>query len=201
MQDLIHTALAASQTYAEYRQHLTDLLAEGKTTGPKQTETYISAATINQSRMDRLDRKARFTPEMEDALAGLAQPYLMLAITEGWCGDAAQIIPLFNHMANASDQLKLLLVFRDEHPGLIDRFLTDGGRGIPKILFLDPETFAVKAHYGPRPAPAQEMALNYKHKRGPYTDYDEYNVALHTWYARDKTKTTQAEVVRLLQNL
>lgn len=201
MQELIDRALTASQSYSEYREHLTALLAEGKTTGPNQGEVYLSAATMNQSRMDRLDRKARFLPEMEAALDGLNRPFLLLAITEGWCGDAAQIIPLINHMAEQSDQLELRLVLRDEHPELIDQFLTDGGRGIPKILFLDPVSHEVAADYGPRPAPAQEMAMDFKYKRGPYADYDAYNIALHTWYARDKTKTMQLELVEVLNGL
>lgn len=201
MQQLIERALAASRSYAGYRAHLTDLLADGKTTGPNQTEAYLAAAAINQSRMDRLDRKARFLPELEAALAELPRPYTLLALTEGWCGDAAQILPLFNHLAEASDRLTLRLALRDEHPELIDRFLTDGGRGIPEILFLDPNTKAVVADYGPRPAPAQEMALKFKYRRGSYTDYDEYNKALHTWYARDKTKTVQKEVVKLINGL
>lgn len=201
MQDLINRALTASQSYPEYREHLTKLLAEGKTTGPNQGEVYLSAATMNQSRMDRLDRKARFLPEMEAALADLKRPVLLLSITEGWCGDAAQIVPLINHLAENSGQLEHRLALRDEHPELTDHFLTDGGRGIPKILFIDPDTHEVLADYGPRPAPAQEMALDFKYKRGPYDDYDAYNIALHTWYARDKTKTTQLELVEILLNL
>ncbi|MEO0732750.1 MAG: thioredoxin family protein [Bacteroidota bacterium] len=200
MQDHIDHAVQSAFTYPAYRAHLTALLAEGKTTGPNQTETYLAAATINQSRMDRLDRKARFLPEMEQTLAELDRPYLLLALTEGWCGDAAQLLPLINHLAEASDLLELQLILRDEHTDLMDLFLTDGGRGIPKILFLDPETHAVLKHWGPRPAPAQEMAMNYKHQRGPAMDYDTYNKALHTWYARDKTRTAQAELVALLKS-
>ncbi|MEL7159410.1 MAG: thioredoxin family protein [Bacteroidota bacterium] len=200
MQQLIDRALEAAYTYPEYRTHLTALLADGKTTGPNQTETYLSAATINQSRMDRLDRKARFTDGMTATLAGLDRSYLLLALTEGWCGDAAQLLPLVNHMAQASDRLELKLVLRDEHPELMDHFLTDGGRGIPKVLFLDPVSRAVLMDWGPRPAPAQEMAMDYKYQRGAIMDYDTYNKALHTWYARDKTLTAQAELVALLKN-
>ncbi len=201
MQDTIHTALAAALPYPAYREMLTALLAEGKTTGPNQTEVYLAAATQNESRMKRLDRKARFTEEMETALAGLTKSHLMLAITEGWCGDAAQTIPLFNHMAEASDKLELKLVLRDEHPELIDQFLTDGSRSIPKVIFLDAASLEVVADWGPRPAPAQELAMDYKALPAEEKDYDAYNVALHTWYARDKMATTQREVVEVLRGL
>ena len=125
MQDLINQALANARTYPEYRDYLNELLAEGKTTGPNQSESYINYARLNSSRMDRLDKRDRFIPEMIDLLEQFKTPVLMLAITEGWCGDAAQIIPLLYHMVKASDQLDIKLVFRDEHPDLMSQFLTN----------------------------------------------------------------------------
>jgi hypothetical protein len=202
MKHIIERSLAKAMTYAEYRNLLTDLLAAGKTTGPKQTRTYLDAAAQNQSRMNRLDRRSRFTQEMEEAMGRLKGNYLMLAITEGWCGDAAQTIPLFNHLAELSSHLELKLVLRDENPALMDLFLTNGARGIPIIIFLDPDTLEVITHWGPRPAPAQQMVMDYKHDTSPdKKDYDAFTVDLHTWYARDKTVTTQAEVVEVLKSL
>jgi hypothetical protein len=201
MKHIIERSLAKAMTYAEYRNLLTDLLAAGKTTGPKQTRTYLDAAAQNQSRMNRLDRRSRFTQEMEEAMGGLKGKYLMLAITEGWCGDAAQTIPLFNHLAELSSHLELKLVLRDENPALMDLFLTNGARGIPIIIFLDPDTLEVITHWGPRPAPAQQMVMDYKHDPAPEKDYDAFTMDLHTWYARDKTVTTQAEVVEVLKSL
>ncbi|MTB53116.1 thioredoxin family protein [Lewinella sp. W8] len=201
MKHIIEAALAGAMTYAEYRKLLTDLLAEGKTTGPNQTKTYLDAAVQNQSRMNRLDRRSRFTEALEEAMEGLSGNYLMLAITEGWCGDAAQLLPLFNHLAELSRHLDLKLVLRDENQELMDLFLTNGARGIPIIIFLHPETLEVITHWGPRPAPAQQMVMDYKKDPSPDKDYDAFNVALHTWYARDKTATTQAEVVEVLKRL
>lgn len=201
MENLVKQALDSSLSYPEYRLMLRELLAEGKTTGPNQSVTYIDAAVINQSRMDRLDRKSRFLPEMEAAIDAISRPLVLLTITEGWCGDAAQIVPLINHLAEASPHIEHRLVLRSDHPELMDHFLTDGGRGIPKTLFLDATSREVLADYGPRPAPAQKMAMDYKYKRGEYLEYNAYNKALHTWYARDKTKTLQAELVELLQGI
>ncbi|MEM1359756.1 MAG: thioredoxin family protein [Bacteroidota bacterium] len=201
MQRLLRSTLDQGMTYRQYRDLLTELLAEGKTTGPNQAENYLEAARLNQHRMDRLDRKARFSPAMETLLASLDKPYLLLALTEGWCGDAAQLLPLINHMAEATDQLSLQLVLRDENLELMDHFLTDGGRGIPKVLVLDPERLEVLADWGPRPEPAQALAMDYKYQREPKMDYDTYNKALHTWYARDKTQTAQEELVALFKEL
>ena len=84
MQDLIHSSLAKAQSYADYRQMLTELLeTEGKTTGPNQSEFYIEIAHLNQSRMKRLDRKPKFTEDTSAFLAGLDRELIFLALTEG----------------------------------------------------------------------------------------------------------------------
>lgn len=201
MQDFLHQALADARSYPEYRAHLTELLAAGQTTGPNQSEAYVGFAQLNQARMDRLDRKARFVPEVSAVLAGLQKNYLLLAITEGWCGDAAQILPIVHHLTQATDKLDLRLVLRDEHPGLMDQYLTDGARAIPKILFLDAATHQVVADWGPRPAAAQQMAMDYKHHPQPKPDYQAFNRELHGWYAKDKTTSTQEELLDVLRKL
>jgi hypothetical protein len=201
MQDLINQALADARTYPEYRDYLNELLAEGKTTGPNQSESYINYARLNSSRMDRLDKRDRFIPEMIDLLEQFKTPVLMLAITEGWCGDAAQIIPMLYHMVKASDQLDIKLVFRDEHPDLMSQFLTNDTRSIPKIIFLDPVTKAVLGDWGPRPAVAQKMTMDFKYHPEPKPDYETYQKELHLWYAKDKTASTQLELVDALGKL
>ncbi|MFK8161890.1 MAG: thioredoxin family protein [Lewinella sp.] len=201
MQDLIHQALADARNYPDYRAYLTQLLAAGKTTGPNQSDSYVQFAQLNQARMDRLDKRDRFLPAMIELLNQLSKPVLMLVITEGWCGDAAQIIPLLYHMTKASDQLDLQLVLRDEHPGLMDHFLTNEARSIPKVIFLDPATKKVLGDWGPRPAVAQQMTMDYKHLPEPKPSYDTYQKELHTWYARDKTASTQLELVAAIKDI
>lgn len=200
MQALINQALANARSYPDYRAYLSDLLAAGKTTGPNQSDSYVQFTQLNQSRMDRLDKRDRFLPEMIEMLGQLKRPTLMLTLTEGWCGDAAQIIPLLHHMTKASDLLDLQLVLRDEHPELMDQFLTDGARSIPKVIFIDPTTKAVLGDWGPRPIEAQQMTMDYKHLPEPKPDYNAYQKEIHKWYARDKTASTQGELIKALRD-
>ncbi|MEM6773034.1 MAG: thioredoxin family protein [Bacteroidota bacterium] len=201
MKTLIEKTLLQSYTYADYRELVAQLVEEGKTTGPNQSEFYVDITKLNQSRMDRLDKKARFSSEMENMLAGLTRPYTFLVLTEAWCGDAAQTTPLLNHMATATDQINLRFALRDDNPELMDHFLTDGGRSIPKVIILAPETNEVLDSWGPRPAPAQEMAMAHKYQPEPKPDYNTFNVALHKWYAKDKTQTSQEELMALLEEI
>jgi len=202
MHDLLTTSLAQSQSYAAYRQMLTELLEnEGKTTGPNQSEFYLEIAQLNQARMKRLDRKPKLTKAIADFLSGLDRELILLTLTEGWCGDAAQILPVLNWMADATGKLQLYTLLRDEHPALMNEFLTDGSRSIPKVIILDAGTKEVLGSWGPRPAPAQQIVIDYKNAPEPKSDYAEMQKQLHVWYARDKTATTQAELVTLFRNI
>jgi hypothetical protein len=201
MNPTIEKALANSQTYPDFRTTLAGLLAQGKTTGNNHSESYIAYTELNQSRMNRLDRKTRFLPEMSTLLERLKQDYIMLVITEGWCGDAAQLVPMFHHMAVASPRLSLRLVLRDEHPELMDQFLTNGGRSIPKLILLDAKTHAVLADWGPRPFIPQKMVMEYTQQAAPKPDFATFQQEIHAWYARNKTVDAQLEMIKLFQTL
>lgn len=203
MSKLIKSSLLAALSYADYRLMLTELLEnEGKTTGANQSDFYIEIAHLNQARMNRLDRKPKLTEESLTFLTGLDRELTFLVLTEGWCGDAAQILPVFNWMTNATDKLQLRTLLRDENAELMDQFLTDGARSIPKVIILDTKTKEVLGDWGPRPAAAQQLVMDYKHTpESEKPAYTEFQKALHTWYARDKTKSTQSEFVEVLEKL
>lgn len=201
MTALLNNALAQAQSYADYRQLLTDLLEnEGKTTGPNQSDFYLEIAHLNQARMKRLDRKPKLSEATTDFLDTLDRKITLLVLTEGWCGDAAQTVPVLNWIADYSPHLHLYCLLRDENLALMDAFLTAGARSIPKVIILDTDTKAVLGSWGPRPAPAQQLVMDYQQQ--PEAEKDTYEVfqrSLHGWYARDKTETTQQEMVAALR--
>ncbi len=191
--------LASAYTYAAYRQLIDDLLAQGKTTGPQQTPELLAYAKLNVQRMQRLDKTVKVLPELATAVTGLTNKYIWLIITEGWCGDAAQIVPVLEAVAQASaGHLTTRYVLRDDNPDLIDQYLTGGSRSIPKLVVLRADTLAEATHWGPRPAPAHELILKLKSEG---MSHEEYVLQLHTWYAHDHTQTTQHELLALVQGL
>ena len=206
MSDLISTApvlaaerLANAYSYASYRQLLDELMAENRTTGTNQDEQIIQYARLNVQRMQRLDKTTKLLPELQVALAQLPAHYVWLVITEGWCGDAAQIVPVLEAVAAASQgKITTRYVLRDENLDLMDRYLTNGGRSIPKLVVLHADALTEAAAWGPRPAPAQELFNRLKQEEVPY---QEFVTQLHGWYAKDRTLNTQRELLALLQNL
>lgn len=69
------------------------------------------------------------TPERAlDRLEGIGGTWKLLVITEDWCGDASNTVPILARLAEAAPNLDIRLVKRDENPDLMDAHLTDGGR-------------------------------------------------------------------------
>ena len=191
--------LDQAYTYAAYRQHLDELMAQHRTTGPTQTEHFLHYARLNIRRMQRLDKTMELLPELQAALRSLPQPYVWLVLTEGWCGDAAQLVPVLEAVAQASHgQLTTRYLLRDENLDLMDRYLTNGGRAIPRLIVLHTGTLAEAATWGPRPATAQGLLVRQQQQQVPY---EEFATQLHSWYAKDRTQSTQRELLALLRRL
>lgn len=191
--------LATAHTYASYRRLIDELQAQGKTTGPQQSAMLAEYTRLNVQRMQRLDKTVRVLPELQAAAAGLAQRYVWLVLTEGWCGDAAQIVPVIEAVAQASaGRLETRYLLRDENPDLMDRYLTNGTRSIPKLLVLYADTLAEAANWGPRPAAAHALLQELKAQGATHEQYAE---KVHAWYAKDKTQSTQQELLVLVQSL
>ncbi len=188
--------LATAYSYATYRQLLDDLRAAGKTTGPQQTPELLAYAQLNEQRMSRLDKTVKLLPELAAAAASLRENYIWLIITEGWCGDAAQTVPVMEAVAQASaGHLRTAYVLRDENPDLIDQYLTGSSRSIPKLVVLHAATLTEATHWGPRPAEAQALISKLKAEG---MAHDDFIKELHTWYAHDRTQATQRELLALV---
>lgn len=185
-----------SMTYEQYRSLIDGLLEEGLTTGPKQNEAMLNYGKLNQKRMKKWEKIARITPELQERLLEIKQPVTWLVLTEGWCGDAAQNLPLINKMAELNPMINLRLMLRDENLEVMDEFLTDGGRSIPKLIVLDPEILTVLGTWGPRPAPMQKLVMD--NKVSNEKNYSELNEVMHLWYAKDRGITVQNEFLAIL---
>jgi len=196
----VEAGMPGSLSYAEYRGLGVSLHAEGKTTGPNQSETLVAYSKMNEQRMNRLDKTVVLTEELKNEITAIDSPQTWIVITEAWCGDAAQNVPVFAKMADLNPKIQLRLILRDENPEIMQHFLTNGGTSIPVFICLN-EQNEMLASWAPRPRPAQEMLLNWKSAPEPKMTYEEFATELHKWYAHDKTKTLQQEMTDLLRGL
>lgn len=197
MKDIIQESLKNTYTYLEYKNLVKHLLAAGKSTGPNQSEDLTNYSLLNDRRMKRLDKAVKLAETTQLEIAKVTQPQTWLVLTEGWCGDAAQNLPVIDKMASLNSNIELKLVLRDENLALMDLFLTNAGRSIPKLIILD-KNLNVKNTWGPRPKVATKMVADYKAKHGAL-DAD-FKQDLQVWYNKDKGKSTQNDFVEMIQN-
>jgi hypothetical protein len=196
MKTVIAKALINSYSYNEYRKIISNLLIEGKSSGAIQSEDLTHYSSLNETRMHRLDKTIKISDEVVFKLKSLKNEYIWLIISEGWCGDAAQLLPIFNKMDEVSDKIEMKIVFRDENQELMNLFLTNGAKAIPKLIILDKNTLNVEGNWGPRPKGAIDLIQNYKDN---FRVIDETAKAeLQLWYLHDKGLSTQNEVAELL---
>ena len=193
----IKEALTRSFSYQEYRSLVSALILEGKSTGNIQSDDLLHYSELNESRMNRLEKTIKITDEVLAKINQLETKVTWLVIAEGWCGDAAQILPIIYKMAELSENIDLKIVLRDENEALMNDFLTNGGKAIPKLIILDEENNVI-GDFGPRPEPARKLIADYKAINGVVDE--PIKIELQKWYLHDKGVSTQNEIMQLMKN-
>jgi len=195
MKDIIKKSLQKTYTYQAYKDLVKNLLLEGKSTGPNQSEDLTNYSLLNDKRMKRLDKTIKILDDTKQFLKTIKSPQTWLVLTEGWCGDAAQNLPVIHKMAEVNSNINLQLVLRDENLELMDLFLTNGGRSIPKLIALDKD-LNILFTWGPRPQTATNMVLDYKTKHGSLDA--KFKQDLQVWYNKDKGESIQNDFKELI---
>ena len=199
MINTIKQALENSFSYSEYRNEVTSLITEGKSTGHTQTEDLLKYSELNETRMNRLEKTIQILDGVQHKLQNLDKKYIWLVLSEGWCGDAAQIVPIIHKMAETSDKIDLRIALRDDNDALMQQFLTNGGKAIPKLIVLDSATLEVVFDWGPRPQGAKQLILDYKAAHGVVDETAK--IELQKWYLHDKGISIQNEIVEMYERV
>lgn len=184
--------LDTAVSYADYREMSRSELGEAhqrKLNYPEELRAYVE---MNERRMDRWDRKLPELLGKHADLSGMGGDYVMLVLTEAWCGDAAHVVPVAEYLAKLAG-IETGYLFRDQNPELMDAFLTNGGRSIPKLILVNKDTLEVMGSWGPRPVELQDWYWNQK-QEGKLSK-DEVLSQIQLWYNRDKARSTGAELV------
>ncbi len=176
------------------------ILADQTARDPAQVMTDVerdrlSGAAINLQRARRLWRTYTPGPAISALVKGVSAPQRWLVIAEPWCGDCAQSLPLIAKVAAYSPHITLRHLLRDTYPGIMDLYLTDGKRSIPKLIAFG-EDGSELFRWGPRPAPAQRI-IDEAFADG--LPKNERLGRLHLWYGRDRGKTLENELLNLLR--
>ncbi len=194
--DIIKTSLKTGYNYTDYRDLVIDLVAKESTTGNDKSEAMANYTMLNDKRMKRWDKTIKLSESTLTRLANFKGNVTWIVITESWCGDAAHVVPAIAKLAEQSENITLKLVLRDTNDDLMNQFLTNGGKSIPKLIMIDSETGEVLNTFGPRPVAATKLVADYKAKHGMITP--EFKEDLQGWYNKDKGQSTIEDLLQML---
>lgn len=188
--------LDKSISFDEYYQLVERLAKEGGTTGENQSEALINYTKLNFSRKKRILKTTPIANEVIETVNCLDDKLTWVILTESWCGDAAQNIPVFAKIAEANPNISIRILLRDENDELMQQYLTNGGKSIPKLICID-QDFKEYGTWGPRPKHLQDWL--YREKNNPTMEMSELKKLFQVWYTKDKGQTLQKEMILLMK--
>lgn len=159
-------------------------------------QQFVAQARANADLWSGVYRLSRPPEWALTQAAELDKPLHLLALAEDWCGDGANIVPHLARMADEVDGLHLRVLRRDEHPDVMDRYLTGTSRSIPIVIALDAR-FREIGHWGPRPHQLQQWVMDVKRANPTAHLYPQ----IRRWYAQDRGASTLREVLALARPL
>jgi hypothetical protein len=150
-------------------------------------ETYLNGEIEKLEELWRGVYARAVVPEWALERGGQVGDWRMLVITEDWCGDASNTVPVMARLAEVLPNIQIRLAKRDANPELMDAFLTNGSRSIPLAIVLRPD-WTVAGTWGPRPAELQAFVLT--EKKAGLRPVDEIYRDVRRWYAKDRGEST-----------
>ena len=186
--------------YETYNALIVSRFNEGRTTNDDNSESMLNYTKLNITRTQRIDKRGLITEDTTAIIETIKKPQIWFVLTEGWCGDSAQLLPYINKMANKNSLIQLKIVLRDEYPQIMDAYLTNNvSRSIPKLIFLNAETLIPLAEWGPRPEYIQQKYL--KERSDSFIGAKKATQNLHSFYAKDRGLLLQQEFRSILSTI
>lgn len=183
-------------SYAEYMDRMEiKILTSNIAAMDKDTEYFFEYTKLNLQRSLRIDKSYTVPEELKRIIKSIKDDQFWLVLTEDWCGDSAQILPFLSHYAKLNQHIKMKILLRDQNPDIMDRYLTNGTRGIPKLISYSKDGTELFA-WGPRPREAQELVNKLKAEGMPKNDMYQQ---LHIWYSQNKGIAVEQEFSVLLK--
>lgn len=179
--------------YTEYKTLHDQILNRDISDPIYERSIYVDYVKLSKTRLERWDKRIAQYGTMSEVLRQTDLPTHWIVIAEPWCGDAAHALPFIMEIIRHHPQITYEIHLRDSEPFLIDQYLTNGGKSIPKLIVRD-ETGNDLFTWGPRPEGAQKL---FEEMRDQEQSRDKINIAIQKWYYADKGKAICDEIARL----
>lgn len=183
--------------YVAYQQLCEAIVSAQNPQPPYTNPVYMHYAKLNVSRMNRWWRDLELSETLSNYLKDLSSAQTWIIIAEPWCGDAAPAIPFLVKLAELNPLIQYDIQLRDSAPFLIEQYLTNGSKSIPKFIVRDTDGKDLFT-WGPRPSSAQALVDELVRNK---VDMEVKAVQLQNWYNKDKGEEMQRELMELFKEV
>ncbi len=184
----------SGMSYKEYKKLFADEIANPPAVDEKNN---YDIKKLNLSRSTRVEKQFVPSDEIIEAIKNISAPQLWIVLTESWCGDSAQNLPVLAKISELNKNVEFRILPRDSNLEIMDHYLTNGTRSIPKLIAFNEDGKELFL-WGARPTAAQQL-INELKERG--LQKNEWLIELHKWYANNRGKELDKELLKLLNNL
>ena len=159
-------------------------------------KSFYDYRKLNYQRSTRLEKTFVPANETKQVFDKINQTQKWIVITETWCGDSAQNLPVIAKLAQLNDNIDFKIVLRDSNLEFMDLYLTNGSRAIPKLIIYDENDYELFS-WGPRPEDAKNLFTKLENAGMLKPDI---NKELHLWYGRNRGKEVELELIQLIKD-
>lgn len=146
----------AGLTFDQYVMHWQDQLGRPMKGMDKEARRYLYYRRYNMERARGVEAAYEMSKALKAAVDNIDAPQTWLVLTEDWCVDSAYSLPIISDAASSNPNINMRILSRDDHLDIMDRYLTNGARSIPKLVVFD-EVGRELMSWGPRPRILKEM--------------------------------------------
>mgnify|MGYP000078865302 CR=1 FL=1 len=187
-----HNGLSYADYRAQWREQK-DQSANGLDPDERKTLHYLN---YNWERQAHVHDNYTPSEDLQKAMDAIDEPQLWMVLTEPWCGDSAFLLPVLAEAAALSDDISLRILLRDDNLDVMDQYLTDGSRSIPKMAAFGEDGEELFT-WGPRPEGARQK---FAELREQYDDKMEMVKRLVAYYEDGAWRETDTELAAAVQH-
>ncbi len=138
---------------------------------------YMDEATMNKPTMRQNFRETKVPDEEHGYFHWLSSTLTpgsikILAISESWCGDCVENLPIVAKLASIYPCFELMVFSRDDNLEIMDKFLTLGKRTIPVFVFFH-ESGDEIGRFVERPKAASDFLLRERARLSTMSEKEE----------------------------
>ncbi|MEX2467264.1 MAG: thioredoxin family protein [Gemmatimonadota bacterium] len=157
---------------------------------------YLQMVEKNADLWRGVYERVRLPADVIERARAIDGRWRLAALSEDWCGDAVNTLPVVARMAEAAGW-DFRVFSRDDNPDLMDVHLTGTSRSIPVVILYreapENQVFEEIGWWGPRPGEIQSWVM----AEGLTLPSTERYKEVRRWYARDRGRTTAEELLHV----